>query len=74
MADQLREVNERLWAVEDALRACEQEKNFGGQFVELARSVYRLNDRRAELKRGINELCSSAIVEEKWYLTRRGDN
>jgi hypothetical protein len=74
MADQLREVNERLWAVEDALRACEQEKDFGRKFIELARSVYQLNDRRAELKRGINELCRSAIVEEKWYSPQSVDN
>jgi hypothetical protein len=63
----LREVNERLWEVEDALRECERRDEFGPRFVELARSVYHANDRRAALKRTINELLGSALVEEKSY-------
>ncbi|HJT78306.1 MAG TPA: DUF6165 family protein [Gemmataceae bacterium] len=64
---QLREVNERLWDVEDELRLCEQRQDFGSRFIELARSVYRSNDRRAALKRAVNELLHSPLVEEKSY-------
>jgi hypothetical protein len=62
-----RSVNERLWDVEDDLREKERGQGFGGDFVERARSVYRLNDERARLKRRANELCGSALVEEKFY-------
>ena len=67
LEEQLLEINERLWDVEDELRGLEQGSNFGTRFVELARSVYRLNDRRSMLKRKINEVTGSAIVEEKSY-------
>ena len=60
-------VNLDLWHVEDELRGLERSGDFGGRFVELARSVYRLNDRRSALKRQINEVSGSAIVEEKSY-------
>ncbi|HEY2840447.1 MAG TPA: DUF6165 family protein, partial [Pirellulales bacterium] len=63
----LRRVNEQIWEIEDAIRACEQRQDFGPQFIELARSVYRTNDHRASLKRQINDLLGSAIVEEKLY-------
>ncbi len=56
-----------MWAVEDGIRALEQAEEFGPRFIELARSVYRLNDRRAALKRRINELLGSELVEEKSY-------
>jgi tetratricopeptide (TPR) repeat protein len=69
LRDQLRSVNEALWTVENALRLCEQEDDFGSRFVELARSVYRHNDRRAALKRQISELLGSRIIEEKSYAT-----
>jgi hypothetical protein len=65
--DELFQVNGKLWDVEDELRGLERENNFGARFVELARSVYRLNDQRSLLKRRINEATSSAIVEEKSY-------
>lgn len=65
--EELRAVNARLWAIEDELRGCERRKSFGAEFVELARSVYRLNDRRAALKRQINLALGSALVEEKLY-------
>ncbi|HJT77893.1 MAG TPA: tetratricopeptide repeat protein, partial [Gemmataceae bacterium] len=58
---ELRAVNEMLWEVEDRIRECERAKDFGGRFVELARSVYRNNDRRAALKRRINELLGSGL-------------
>jgi uncharacterized protein DUF6165 len=64
---QLLEVNLRLWKVEDDLRDLERLGDFGARFVELARSVYTLNDRRAALKRRINEVTSSGIVDEKSY-------
>jgi Tfp pilus assembly protein PilF len=63
----LKAVNQDLWDVEDAIRACEAAGDFGPRFIELARSVYRLNDRRAELKRAINVMCGSVHVEEKSY-------
>ena len=62
------EVNRRLWETEDSLRACERDGQFDARFVELARSVYRDNDRRAAIKREINQLTGSDIVEEKSYL------
>ena len=63
----LREVNEALWDIEDAIRDCEAAADFGPRFVELARSVYRTNDRRAALKREINLLLGSELIEEKSY-------
>ena len=67
LTDQLALVNERLWAIEDALRTCEREGDFGSRFVALARSVYCENDTRAAIKRAINTLASSALFEEKSY-------
>jgi hypothetical protein len=64
---QLKAVNAELWDVEDALRGCEHARSFGPTFVELARSVYRLNDRRSALKRQINAALGSSLVEEKLY-------
>jgi uncharacterized protein DUF6165 len=61
-------VNRALWEVEDRLRAHERDGAFGAAFVELARRVYRENDRRAHIKRRINELTGSDIIEEKSYL------
>ena len=64
---QLQKVNEELWDVEDKLRLLEAESNFSLTFVNFARSVYRLNDERAQIKRKINELSGSELVEEKSY-------
>ncbi len=64
---ELKTVNEALWEIEDDIRDCERDKDFGPKFIELARSVYRTNDRRAAAKREINELLGSKIVEEKSY-------
>ena len=64
---ELRQVNETLWDVEDTLREHERQSKFDDKFIELARSVYKTNDRRAALKRDINRLCGSALVEEKAY-------
>jgi hypothetical protein len=60
-------VNRELWEVEDSLRACERDRDFGPRFVELARSVYRQNDRRATLKRQINDLLGASFGEQKEY-------
>ncbi len=64
---ELKAVNAAIWEVEDELRGCEKRQDFGHRFVELARSVYRNNDRRAAIKRMINERLGSAILEEKGY-------
>jgi len=67
LEDALRQVNEDLWVIEDDIRACEAARDFGPKFIELARSVYIQNDKRAAIKKSINELCGSSIVEEKSY-------
>ncbi len=67
LTSELKAVNQRLWQVEDEIRLCEQANDFGPRFIELARSVYQENDRRSALKRRINELLGSCIVEEKLY-------
>ena len=67
LTDRLAAVNARLWSIEDAIRGCEREGDFGPRFVALARSVYCENDVRAALKRAINTLANSALVEEKSY-------
>lgn len=64
---QLREVNAVLWDIEDEIRDCERAQDFGDRFVALARAVYHTNDRRAALKRKINDLLGSAIAEVKAY-------
>ena len=64
---QLRTINEALWDIEDEIRDCERDGDFGERFVELARSVYRTNDQRSEVKKAINLELGSAIVEEKSY-------
>lgn len=60
-------VNTELWDVEDKLRELEKSRTFNTEFIELARSVYYLNDRRAELKKDINVLSGSDLIEEKSY-------
>lgn len=64
---ELKKTNESLWMIEDQVREFERRQDFGPRFIELARAVYRNNDRRFELKRTINELSGSGIVEEKSY-------
>lgn len=63
----LKAVNETLWVIEDDIRDCERQQDFGPRFVALARSVYVTNDRRADVKREINIALSSGLVEEKSY-------
>ncbi len=69
---QLKEVNQRLWRIEDDIRDREAAMDFGEEFIRLARAVYFTNDRRCELKRKINDLLKSEIVEEKGYKPYRG--
>ena len=61
------EVNQALWEIADEIRALEAGMDFGPAFVELARSVYKTNDRRSVLKRKINELLGSRLIDEKSY-------
>ncbi len=67
LIEELRRTNEALWKIEDDIRGCERRKDFSAWFIELARSVYKTNDRRAELKRQINDLLGSELIEEKSY-------
>ena len=60
-------VNIKLWDIEDKIRICEQNKDFGKNFIELARGVYFNNDKRAKLKNEINEILKSNIREIKQY-------
>ena len=63
----LTQVNELLWAVEDDIRDEERAQRFGEKFIELARAVYVTNDERAAIKKRINTLLGSSIIEEKSY-------
>jgi hypothetical protein len=67
LTDQLRQVNTELWDIEDGKRECERHRLFDEHFVGLARQVYIKNDLRAQIKRDINQICGSTIVEEKSY-------
>lgn len=68
---ELKRVNETLWDIEDAIRACERRQDFGAEFIELARSVYLTNDHRSAVKRRISLLYGSDIIEEKSYAPLR---
>jgi len=64
---ELRRVNEQLWEIEDAIREHERQQRFDDGFIALARGVYHTNDQRSDLKRRINALVGSELVEEKSY-------
>ncbi len=66
-SEELYQINLTLWQIEDDIRACEARQDFGPEFIRLARAVYQTNDRRAEVKKLINLLLGSQIVEEKSY-------
>jgi hypothetical protein len=72
--DQLREVNKKLWKIEDKLRQLEKEHRFDEEFIELARSVYITNDERARIKKEINELTNSNYKEIKIYKINQTKN
>ena len=65
--NQLKEINKDLWDIEDGIRVKERNKDWGDDFVKLARRVYFSNDKRAEVKKEINLKYGSSIVEEKSY-------
>ncbi|MBV8747044.1 MAG: hypothetical protein JO134_18570 [Xanthobacteraceae bacterium] len=67
LTERLKNINAALWDIEDHIREHERSKNFDAEFVALARSVYRTNDERSAVKRAINELLASKIIEEKSY-------
>jgi len=63
----LAEINAKLWVIEDEIRQCERDKSFGEKFIKLARDVYFTNDVRSDLKKEINILTNSGVIEEKSY-------
>jgi hypothetical protein len=64
---ELKSINQKLWTVEDDIRECERKKDFGQEFIDLARGVYFTNDDRARVKKEINLASGSLLVEEKSY-------
>ena len=66
--ESLKKINTALWDIEDKIRVCEKNANFGNQFVELARSVYINNDKRFGIKLEINKKLNSDLVEVKEYV------
>ena len=67
LEESLKEINLKLWGIEDEIRLCESRGQFDEVFIELARSVYITNDKRCEVKSKINELFDSEVIEEKSY-------
>jgi hypothetical protein len=67
-------INQKLWQIEDDIRVCERTGDFSAKFIELARSVYVINDARAAVKKEINLLTNSSVIEEKSYEETRGDS
>jgi len=63
----LKQVNEQLWDIEDRIRLKESAKAFDNEFIELARAVYKTNDQRATIKKQINIMLDSKLIEEKSY-------
>ncbi len=68
LINSIKEVNIKLWDAEDKLRICEKNKDFGKNFIELAREVYLNNDKRAKIKSDINQILKSNIKEVKQYV------
>ena len=68
---ELAAINQRLWDIEDAIRQKEATHTFDAAFIELARAVYRSNDERSRIKRAINDLLESDLIEEKQYVGYR---
>ncbi len=64
----LKSTNRKLWNIEDNIRVCEKNKDFGEKFIKLARDVYLNNDDRSKIKSDINKLLKSNIVEVKQYV------
>jgi hypothetical protein len=64
---ELRKINQQLWDIEDQIRDKERNNSFDDEFIQLARSVYITNDERSRIKRKINDMFGSELVEEKSY-------
>ena len=64
---ELRQINQQLWDIEDQIRDKERNNSFDNEFIQLARSVYITNDERSRIKRKINDMFGSELVEEKSY-------
>ena len=64
---ELKKINQTLWGIEDEIRDHERRQDFGASFIALARAVYHTNDRRSAVKRQINDLLGSSLIEEKSY-------
>jgi len=67
LINSLKEVNNNLWEIEDNIRIKERDQKFNKEFIQLARSVYKENDKRASIKKEINQKYNSELVEEKSY-------
>ncbi len=67
LKEQLKQVNQSLWNIEDNIRIKESKKEFDDEFIQIARSVYYENDKRADVKKQVNLLLGSELVEEKSY-------
>ena len=67
LINQLKEINMKLWVIEDEKRVCEKNRDFGKSFIELSRNVYLNNDKRSKIKSEINILLDSNIKEVKKY-------
>lgn len=67
LINSLKEVNNNLWQIEDNIRIKERDQKFNKEFIQLARSVYKENDKRASIKKEINQKYNSELVEEKSY-------
>ena len=68
LINNLKEVNKKLWEIEDNIRIKERNQEFDKEFIQLARSVYKENDRRASIKKEINQKYNSELIEEKSYI------
>ena len=67
LINNLKEVNNNLWEIEDNIRIKESNQKFDKEFIQLARSVYKENDKRASIKKEINQKYNSELIEEKSY-------
>ncbi len=68
-AEKLKSLNEIIWVTEDRIRECEREQKFDDEFIQLARTAYLTNDKRAAIKRSISQLLGSSLIEEKSHST-----
>ena len=67
LEEELKQINQKLWHIEDKIRDKERNRSFDDEFIQLARSVYIINDERSRIKRKINDFFGSEFVEEKSY-------